>query len=86
MRRIGAGRGAPFAEPNGLALLPPGLAPYGLVVADTANHVLRGVRLAYCGDVLLGAGDTILSHDRISEASRRIAEKGALVAAVHLYP
>ncbi len=46
VRRIGAGRGAPFTEPNGLALLPPGLAPYDLVVADTANHVLRGVRLS----------------------------------------
>jgi thiol-disulfide isomerase/thioredoxin len=46
-RRIGSGeRGGPFAEPNGLALLPPGLAAYDLVVADTANHVLRGVRLA----------------------------------------
>jgi thiol-disulfide isomerase/thioredoxin len=55
LRRIGDGtRGradgpaatARFAEPNGLALLPPGLAPYDVVVADTANHVLRGVRLA----------------------------------------
>jgi thiol-disulfide isomerase/thioredoxin/sugar lactone lactonase YvrE len=55
LRRIGAGaRGrvdgpsesARFAEPNGLALLPPGRAPYDLVVADTANHALRGVRLS----------------------------------------
>jgi hypothetical protein len=55
LRRIGAGtRGradgpaerARFAEPNGLALLPPGLAQYDVVVADTANHVLRGVRLS----------------------------------------
>jgi hypothetical protein len=46
VRRIGAGRSEPFAEPNGLALLPPGIAPHDLVVADTANHVLRGVRLA----------------------------------------
>jgi thiol-disulfide isomerase/thioredoxin len=54
LRRIGTGeRGhadgppdsARFAEPNGVALLPPGLAPYDVVVADTANHVLRGVRL-----------------------------------------
>ncbi len=36
----------PFAEPNGLALLPAGLAPYDLLVADTANHVLRGIDLA----------------------------------------
>jgi thiol-disulfide isomerase/thioredoxin len=54
VRRIGSGQrgradgpaeSAEFAEPNGLALLPPGAAPYDIVVADTANHVLRGVRL-----------------------------------------
>jgi thiol-disulfide isomerase/thioredoxin len=52
VRTIGTGRrgrvdGPPgtarFAEPNGLALLPDG--PFDVVVADTANHVLRGVRL-----------------------------------------
>jgi thiol-disulfide isomerase/thioredoxin len=37
---------ARFAEPNGLALLPAGIAPYDVLVADTANHVLRGVRLS----------------------------------------
>ncbi|HEY2271426.1 MAG TPA: thioredoxin-like domain-containing protein, partial [Jatrophihabitantaceae bacterium] len=52
VRRIGTGhRGArndppEFAEPNGVALLPAGVAPFDVVVADTANHVLRGVRLA----------------------------------------
>jgi thiol-disulfide isomerase/thioredoxin len=55
VRRIGSGqRGradgpaatAQFAEPNGLALLPAGTADYDVVVADTANHVLRGVRLS----------------------------------------
>jgi thiol-disulfide isomerase/thioredoxin len=55
LRRIGSGeRGrddgppdrARFAEPNGLALLPPGVADYDVIVADTANHLLRGVRLA----------------------------------------
>ena len=55
LRRFGSGeRGrvdgdaatATFAEPGGLALLPPGLAGYDLVVADTANHLLRGVRLS----------------------------------------
>lgn len=46
LRRYGGGRGEPFTEPNGLALLPPGRAPYDVVVADTGNHVLRGVRLA----------------------------------------
>jgi thiol-disulfide isomerase/thioredoxin len=56
VRRIGSGeRGlvdgeAPsFSEPNGLCLLPEGLAAevgYDVVVADTVNHALRGVRLA----------------------------------------
>jgi thiol-disulfide isomerase/thioredoxin len=54
LRRIGSGTrglldgpadGARFAEPNGLALLPPGFG-YDVVVADTANHVLRGMRLS----------------------------------------
>ena len=57
-RRIGSGaRGradgsadqASFAEPQGLCLLPASVAEqtgYDLVVADTVNHLLRGVRLA----------------------------------------
>ena len=57
LRRIGSGeRGltdgeastARFAEPQGLCLLPPDVASkvgYDVVVADTANHALRGVRL-----------------------------------------
>ncbi|WP_019135504.1 NHL domain-containing thioredoxin family protein [Cellulomonas massiliensis] len=57
VRRIGSGErglvdGGPdearFAEPNGLALVPEELRPWmgvDVVVADTANHVLRGVRL-----------------------------------------
>ena len=58
VRRIGSGErglvdGGPaearFAEPNGLCLVPDELRPWmeaDVVVADTANHVLRGVRLA----------------------------------------
>ncbi|MYW06496.1 redoxin domain-containing protein [Streptomyces sp. SID3343] len=58
LRRIGTGRrglldGGPrhamFAEPHGLALLPPEVAAhvrYDIVVADTVNHALRGVSLA----------------------------------------
>ncbi|RHA38411.1 NHL domain-containing thioredoxin family protein [Cellulomonas rhizosphaerae] len=56
VRRIGSGgRGlvdggpdeARFNEPNGLCLVPSGLGPdYDVLVADTVNHVLRGVRLA----------------------------------------
>jgi hypothetical protein len=57
-RRIGSGvrglvDGAPgaacFSEPNGLCLLPPSIAEhvgYDVVVADTVNHCLRGVRLS----------------------------------------
>jgi thiol-disulfide isomerase/thioredoxin len=55
-RRIGTGeRGlrdgtrARFAEPQGLLLLPDAVAAaagYDVVVADTVNHALRGVRLA----------------------------------------
>ncbi len=33
------------ADPNGLALLPAGLTGYDVVVADTAHHLLRGLRL-----------------------------------------
>jgi thiol-disulfide isomerase/thioredoxin len=58
LRRIGAGErglvdGGPeaarFSEPNGLALLPEDVASavgYDVLVADTVNHALRGVRLA----------------------------------------
>ncbi|MEV7974082.1 NHL domain-containing thioredoxin family protein [Cellulomonas sp. NPDC089187] len=58
VRRIGTGeRGlvdgdagtARFSEPNGLTLLPPSVAEqagYDVLVADTVNHALRGVRLA----------------------------------------
>ncbi|MFH5821465.1 NHL domain-containing thioredoxin family protein [Georgenia sp. AZ-5] len=57
VRAIGTGErgradGAPdvarFSEPNGLALVPEGLRErlgYDVVVADTVNHLLRGVRL-----------------------------------------
>ena len=67
LRRIGAGdRGSPtaprrrrrFSEPQGLCLLPPdvaGTVGYDVVVADTVNHALRGVRLD-TGDVTTVAG------------------------------
>ncbi|MEU5788403.1 NHL domain-containing thioredoxin family protein [Micromonospora purpureochromogenes] len=67
IRRIGSGeRGradgpadvAGFAEPQGLCLLPAHVAEvagYDLVVADTVNHLLRGVRLA-TGEVVTVAG------------------------------
>ena len=46
--RDGGPAGCAFAEPQGLAALPPDVAArvgYDVVVADTANHVLRGLRL-----------------------------------------
>ncbi len=67
LRRIGSGQrgladgsadAACFNEPNGLCLLPDDVARdcgYDLVVADTVNHSLRGVRLD-TGDVMTVAG------------------------------
>ncbi|MEV1146713.1 NHL domain-containing thioredoxin family protein [Micromonospora sp. NPDC049799] len=67
LRRIGSGdRGradgpagaAAFSEPQGLCLLPAHtaeVAGYDLVVADTVNHLLRGVHLA-TGEVVTVAG------------------------------
>ncbi|WP_433530762.1 NHL domain-containing thioredoxin family protein [Micromonospora sp. CA-263727] len=49
---------ATFSEPQGLCLLPAHaaeVAGYDLVVADTVNHLLRGVRLA-TGEVVTVAG------------------------------
>ena len=59
VRRIGSGeRGDPFNEPQGLVLLPPAVAAtagYDLVIADTVNHQLRGLKLD-TGEVSLVAG------------------------------
>jgi thiol-disulfide isomerase/thioredoxin len=67
-RRIGTGdRGrsdgpaaaARFSEPQGLCLLPEPIAEtvgYDVVVADTVNHQLRGIRLAGEGEVRTVAG------------------------------
>jgi thiol-disulfide isomerase/thioredoxin len=67
LRRIGSGTrgrtdGAPasaqFSEPQGLCVLPPRVAEvagYDVVVADTANHLLRGLELA-TGEVRTVAG------------------------------
>lgn len=84
VRRIGGGRGfadgdaaaARFSEPNGLCLLPPDVAAevgYDVVVADTVNHALRGVRLDD-GSVrtLAGTGDQWMPGDVASEAEGRL--------------
>ncbi|NLU77925.1 redoxin domain-containing protein [Micromonospora sp. HNM0581] len=57
-RTDGSAAAATFSEPQGLCLLPPQVAEvagYDLVVADTVNHLLRGVRLA-TGEVVTVAG------------------------------
>ncbi|HEX6687004.1 MAG TPA: NHL domain-containing thioredoxin family protein [Candidatus Limnocylindrales bacterium] len=65
LQRIGSGmRGradggpeqASFSEPQGVCLLPPSVAQisgYDILVADTVNHLLRGVRLADMSTVTL---------------------------------
>ncbi|HEX2357184.1 MAG TPA: NHL domain-containing thioredoxin family protein [Micromonosporaceae bacterium] len=57
-RTDGASATAQFSEPQGLCVLPPQVAEvagYDLVVADTVNHLLRGVELA-SGEVRTVAG------------------------------
>jgi hypothetical protein len=57
-RADGAARDAQFAEPNGLVRLPPPVAAavgYDVVVADTVNHLLRGLNLT-TADVTTVAG------------------------------
>ncbi len=68
VRRIGTGHpahvdggesAASFNEPNGLCLLPPEVSAwcgYDVIVADTVNHALRGVRLSD-GEVTTVAGN-----------------------------
>ena len=49
---------------------------------ETERHYLDGVRMADCGDVFVAGGAVDLSHRRMTEVSRKIADRGALVAAV----
>jgi thiol-disulfide isomerase/thioredoxin len=75
LRRIGSGRrGEPFAEPNGLAVLPPGLAPYDLIVADTANHLLRGIAL--------DSGEVVATVDLAAALASARTETGAIPSVV----
>ncbi len=93
VRRIGSGErgwadGGPdearFAEPNGLCLVPAELRSwldYDVLVADTVNHLLRGVRLAD-GTVttvagtgeqyMVGASDNEIPVDLAVSAPRRM--------------
>ena len=68
---------AQFNEPQGVAVLPAGLAAslgYDVVVADTVNHRLRGVNLG-TGEVRTIAGNGV---QRLLDAGpARVTEKGA---------
>jgi thiol-disulfide isomerase/thioredoxin len=82
-RRIGDGeRGstdspARFAEPQGLLLLPEDVAAaagYDVVVADTVNHALRGVRLDH-GTVrtLAGTGDQLRTRVEVGATAAELS-------------
>ncbi|MFC5909651.1 NHL domain-containing thioredoxin family protein [Streptacidiphilus monticola] len=83
VRRIGTGErgfadGGPsqarFSEPQGLALVPQGLGlGYDVVVADTVNHALRGIRLAD-GEVttLAGTGRQWWQNSATQGAAREV--------------
>lgn len=73
VRRFGAGRGEPFAEPQGLAALPAEVAAevgYDVVVADSVNHALQGLRLAD-GRVtrIAGTGEQLRERPQPGESS-----------------
>ena len=84
LRRIGSGdrgladgeaREAMFNEPQGLCLLPAHIADqvgYGVLVADTVNHALRGVRLD-TGEVttVAGTGRQWMQGDPLPSGSER---------------
>jgi len=93
VRRIGSGErgwadGGPdearFAEPNGLCLVPEELRSwldYDVLVADTVNHLLRGVRLAdgrvttVAGtgeQYMVGAADNEIPWEEAVSATRRM--------------
>ncbi len=82
--RDGSAAQAEFHEPQGLALLPAGLAAtvgYDVVVADSVNHRLRGVTLA-TGEVRTVAGNGV---QRLLEAGpARVDDDGATASATHL--
>jgi thiol-disulfide isomerase/thioredoxin len=69
--RAGSANAAQFSEPNGLCLLPPDIRArvgYDVVVADTVNHALRGVRLrdGYVRD-LAGTGQQWMQGDPLPD-------------------
>ena len=59
-----------------------GEAAVGWFNVDDETDYLKGVTMADCGDVELLAGEGDANRDRITEAVKRIAANGTLVAAV----
>jgi thiol-disulfide isomerase/thioredoxin len=79
-RRIGTGeRGfsdspARFSEPQGLLLLPEPVAGYEVVVADTVNHALRGVRLADGAvGTLAGTGEQLRTRVEVGATAAELS-------------
>jgi thiol-disulfide isomerase/thioredoxin len=72
-RRDGAAGEAELNEPQGMCRLPDDVAAlvgYDVVVADTVNHLLRGIRLAdWSVRTVAGTGRMWTSHDRTSLSS-----------------
>ncbi len=76
-RTDGADDTAQFSEPGGITELPRDLADaagYDLVIADTVNHLLRGVRLGAPGEAavvttLAGTGEQFMvgAHDNVTD-------------------
>ncbi len=62
---------ARFSEPGGMALLPEELAAevgYDVVVADTVNHALRGIKLANGSVITIaGTGEQLMMNDELGE-------------------
>jgi agmatinase len=61
--------------------LPDGTSAGWFDIEDERMH-LEGVRMADCGDVMIAAGDSEGTLDRITEAARRIAARVPLVVSV----
>lgn len=79
-RRIGTGeRGfsdspARFSEPQGLLLLPEPVEGYDVVVADTVNHALRGVRLADGAvSTLAGTGEQLRTRVEVGASAAELS-------------
>ena len=80
----GTAAAAQFNEPQGLALLPAGLAAasgYDVVVADTVNHRLRGITLA-TGEVRTLAGNGVQRLLDVGPA--RVRDDGATASETFL--